>query len=101
MLPRPRSLPSFALAALALAGSLPALARDNAEPAPQWAVDAAKTPTPANVGDAPAVILFDEYLITVDVQNHAVERYSSTSLRIAAPVSSSSLIAREYHPQPI
>jgi transglutaminase-like putative cysteine protease len=44
------------------------------QPAPQWALDAAKTPTPTNVGDAPAVLLFDEYLITVDDQNHAVER---------------------------
>ena len=44
------------------------------EPAPPWAVEAAKTPTPANVKDAPAVVLFDEYLITVDEQNHAVER---------------------------
>jgi transglutaminase-like putative cysteine protease len=84
MLLRPRSLPFFALAALALAGSLPALARDNAEPAPQWAVDAAKTPTPADVGDAPAVILFDEYLITVDAQNHAVERERS-AVRILKP----------------
>ena len=29
---------------------------------------------PANVGDAKAVVLFDEYFITLDAQNHAVER---------------------------
>ena len=45
-------------------------------PAPDWVLDAAKTPTPlvATATNAPAVILFDEYLITVDEQNHAVER---------------------------
>ncbi len=47
------------------------------DPAPQWAVEAAKIATPANVGDAKAVVLFDEYLITIDAQNHAVERERS------------------------
>jgi hypothetical protein len=39
-----------------LAGALPAAAKDKPQPAPQWAVDAAKTPTPAPaiVKDAPA-----------------------------------------------
>ena len=55
-----------------------------AEPAPQWAVDAAKTPTPANAKDSPAVVLFDEYLITVDQQNHAVER-ERKAVRILKP----------------
>jgi hypothetical protein len=41
---------------------------------PQWAVDAAKIPTPSSAKDSPAVVLLDEYLITVDEQNHAVER---------------------------
>ena len=54
--------------------SLTGYARDKAQPAPQWAVDAAKTPTPASAKDSPAVILYDEYLITVDEQGHAVER---------------------------
>jgi hypothetical protein len=44
------------------------------DPVPQWALDAAKTATPANAKDAAAVVLYDEYLITVDEQNHAVER---------------------------
>lgn len=47
------------------------------DPAPQWAVEAAKTATPANAGNAKAVVLFDEYLITVDAQNRAVERERS------------------------
>jgi hypothetical protein len=61
-----------------------ALARDKSQPAPQWAVDAAKTVTPANAKDAPAVVLFDEYLITVDEQSHAVERERS-AVRILKP----------------
>lgn len=61
-----------------------AQARDKQESAPQWALDAAKTPTPGSIGDAAAVILFDEYLITVDAQNHAVERERS-AVRILKP----------------
>ena len=52
-------------------------ARDKMEPVPQWALDAAKTPSPADVGDAKAVVLFDEYLITFDAQNRPVERERS------------------------
>jgi hypothetical protein len=64
--------------------SVPAMAKDKPDPAPQWAVDAAKTPTPAGAKDASAVILFDEYLITVDEQNHAVER-EREAIRILKP----------------
>jgi hypothetical protein len=52
--------------------------------APEWAVEAAKTPTPATVGDAAAVVLFDEYVITVDKQDHAVER-ERIAVRILKP----------------
>ncbi len=64
--------------------SVSAAAKDKPDPAPQWAVDAAKTPTPASAKDSPAVILFDEYLITVDEQNHAVER-EREAIRILRP----------------
>ena len=73
-----------AVASCSLALAVPARAKDKPEPAPQWAVDAAKTPTPANAKDAPAVILYDEYLITVDAQNHAVER-EREAIRILKP----------------
>jgi hypothetical protein len=81
-----RGLPLFAAAAvsLAVAGLLPAFARDKSEPAPDWAVAAAKTPTPSSVGDASAVVLFDEYLITIDEQNHALER-ERIAVRILKP----------------
>ncbi len=47
---------------------------DKHDPAPQWGLDAAKTPTPADVKDAAYVVLFDEYVETVDAQGRAVER---------------------------
>ena len=51
---------------------------------PQWGLDAAKTPTPASAGDAAAVVLFDEYLETVDAQGRAVERERQV-IRILKP----------------
>lgn len=60
--------------AVGLSGVVPSLAREKKQPAPDWAVQAAKTPTPADVGDAAAVVLSDDYLLTVDNENHAVER---------------------------
>jgi hypothetical protein len=73
-------------AALFLLGARPSHANifGKPDPAPQWAVDAAKTPTPASAKDAAAVILFDEYLITVDEHNHAVER-EREAVRILKP----------------
>src|SRR5205814_5247414 len=68
---------SCAIALLLTAAGTKAFAKDKTEPVPQWALDAAKIPTPKTVGDAKAVILFDEYLITLDEQNHAVERERS------------------------
>ena len=58
--------------------------REKPQPAPQWAVDAAKAPTPDSAKIAAAVVLFDEYLITVDEQNHAVER-EREAIRILKP----------------
>jgi hypothetical protein len=61
--------------ALGLCAAFPAVARAKKMlPAPDWAVEAAKIPTPAGAQDARLVRLFDELLITVDDQNHAVER---------------------------
>jgi transglutaminase-like putative cysteine protease len=57
------------------AGSEPIFGgKEKQQPAPQWAIDAAKTATPDIARDAEAVILLDEYLITVDAAGHAVER---------------------------
>jgi hypothetical protein len=79
------SLATIAVAlAVALVDARTAVAKDKSEPAPQWALDAVKTPTPSTVGDAPAVVLFDEYLISIDEQNHAVER-ERIAVRILKP----------------
>jgi hypothetical protein len=44
------------------------------QPVPQWGLDAYKTKTPDYAKDATAVVLFDEYLETVDAQGRDVER---------------------------
>lgn len=53
-------------------------------PVPQWALDAAKTPTPADIGDASRAILYDEYVETVDDQGRATER-EREAFRILKP----------------
>lgn len=63
---------------------VPAAAKEKKMPAPEWGVEAAKTPTPKDVGSAPAVVLFDEYTITVDEKNRAVER-ERLAVRILQP----------------
>jgi hypothetical protein len=45
----------------------------NNQPIPQWGLDAAKTPTPAYAKDAASIVLFDEFLESVDAQGRAVE----------------------------
>jgi hypothetical protein len=62
---------AFPLASFAGSGSI--FGKDK-QPVPQWALDAAKIPTPANAKNADAVLLSDEYVETVDAQGHAVER---------------------------
>ncbi len=47
---------------------------DKSQPLPQWGLDAAKTPTPEYAKDSGSIILYDEYLDTVDAQGRAVER---------------------------
>ena len=51
---------------------------------PQWGLDANKTHTPDYAKDANAVILFDEYLETVDAQGRAIER-EREAIRILKP----------------
>ncbi len=79
-----RTLAFAACCAALLPGWHGANAKEKSQPAPDWVVEAAKTPTPANVGDASAVTLLDEILISVDEQNRAVERERS-AVRILKP----------------
>ena len=65
------------LAALLLCACAPSHAgwfSSDKQPVPQWGMDAYKTHTPDYAKDAAAVILFDEYVETVDDQGRAVER---------------------------
>jgi Domain of Unknown Function with PDB structure (DUF3857)/Transglutaminase-like superfamily len=57
--------------------------KDKMDP-PQWGLDAAKTRTPDYAKDAPAVILYDEYVETIDAQGRAVER-EREAIRILKP----------------
>lgn len=54
------------------------------KPVPDWGLEAAKTPTPAYAKDAPSVILYDEYVETVDAQGRAVER-ERLAIRVLKP----------------
>ena len=84
----PNSLSARLLAvALLLWVSKPGLANwfgTDKQSIPQWGLDAAKTPTPAYAGDAASVILFDEYVETIDAQGRAVER-EREAIRILKP----------------
>jgi len=51
---------------------------------PQWGLDAYKTKTPDYVKDAAAVILYDEYVETIDAQGRAVER-EREAIRVLKP----------------
>jgi transglutaminase-like putative cysteine protease len=51
---------------------------------PEWGLEAAKTAIPAYVKDASSVILFDEYVETVDGQGRTVER-EREAIRILKP----------------
>jgi hypothetical protein len=63
-----------AVCVTALFDSRLAAAKEKQEPVPQWGLDAAKTPTPDYAKDSGTVILYDEYLETIDDQGRATER---------------------------
>lgn len=74
------------VAALLIAASHPGAASwfNKGLPVPDWALAAAKTKTPAYAKDAAAVILYDEYVETVDEQGRATER-EREAIRILKP----------------
>lgn len=73
-------------AGLLVAASVPAMASwgSKHDPVPDWGLAAAKTPTPEYAKDANAVILYDEYVETVDPQGRAMEREREV-IRILKP----------------
>jgi hypothetical protein len=74
----------FAASCSALSTPQFAHAKDGPEAIPQWALDAAKTPTPDYAKDSGSVVLFDEYVDTIDAQGRAVER-EREAIRILQP----------------
>ncbi len=81
-----RLLTVAGLAALGLSVSTPALAGwfNKGLPVPDWGLEAAKTKTPDYAKDAAAVILYDEYVETIDASGRAVER-EREAIRILKP----------------
>src|SRR5450755_2393224 len=77
---------SILLMALVLCASKPGLASlfGKSQAIPQWGLDASKTHTPDYAKDAAAVILFDEYVETVDAQGQSIEREREV-IRILKP----------------
>ncbi len=82
---------------LLLGSSLPCAAGifGHSQAVPQWGLDAYKTKTPANVGDANAVILYDEYLETIDGNGRATER-ERKAIRILKPQGRSNTCSVEF-----
>ena len=85
-MPLPHSLMSAACVAMLLLVANPCYAGlfGKDKPIPDWGLDAVKTPTPVTVKDAPSVVLFDEYVETVDAQGRATER-EREAIRILKP----------------
>jgi transglutaminase-like putative cysteine protease len=61
-----------------------AVAKDNQATLPQWASDAARTPTPDYAKNSGSVVLLDEYVESIDGQGRAVER-EREAIRILQP----------------
>jgi Domain of Unknown Function with PDB structure (DUF3857) len=82
----PSRLAGLVVAALILSACQPSFGGwlNKNQPLRQWAVDASKTKTPGYANDAAAVILFDEYVETIDAQGRAVER-EREAIRILKP----------------
>jgi transglutaminase-like putative cysteine protease len=75
---------AVAVMVLAACGTAGASWFSKGQPVPDWGVAAAKTPTPSYVGDASAVILYDEYVESIDGSGRAIER-ERQAIRILKP----------------
>ena len=67
-----------------LCASRPGYGSGKSQSPPQWGLDAAKTHVPDYAKDAAAVILYDEYLETIDSSGRAVER-EREAIRVLKP----------------
>ena len=66
------------------------------QPVPDWGMEAYKTKTPVYASDAAAVILYDEYVETIDGQGRATER-EREAIRILKPQGRGNTCAVEYN----
>jgi hypothetical protein len=80
------SVPSILVAALLAFAPAPGSAGifNKSQPLPDWAVQASKTHTPDYAKDASAVILYDEYVETIDANGRPTER-ERRAIRILKP----------------
>jgi hypothetical protein len=85
-LPSTSAVSRLLVAALLAAACRPGLASwfGKGQPVPQWGLDALKTHTPDYARDASAIILYDEYVETIDGAGRAVER-EREAIRILKP----------------
>ena len=76
----------FGLAVVLLGSAVPSPASwfNKNQPVPDWGMEAYKTKTPDYAKDAAAVILYDEYVETIDANGRAVER-EREAIRILKP----------------
>jgi transglutaminase-like putative cysteine protease len=81
-----QSLQPLLAAAILAAASVPGLAGifSKNQPVPDWALQASKTHTPDYAKDASSVILYEEYLESVDASGRATERHRKV-VRILKP----------------
>jgi transglutaminase-like putative cysteine protease len=85
------------VAALLMFAARPGFANwfGKSQPVPQWGLDAAQAKTPDYARDAAAVILYDEYVETIDAQGRAVER-EREAIRILKPQGRGNICAVSY-----
>jgi len=81
-----KRLPWLLATAVFASGSLQGSASmfNKNQPLPEWAVEAGKIHTPDYAKDASAVILYDEYVETIDASGRAIER-EREAIRILKP----------------
>src|SRR5258707_14697269 len=74
------------MAAILLGASVPSFAGwfNKGLPVPDWGMEAYKTKTPDYAKESAAVILYDEYVETIDANGRAVER-EREAIRVLKP----------------
>jgi hypothetical protein len=74
----------------------PTASAERSSPVPDWATKAAAMPTPDYAKNAPAVVLYDEYVESVDAQGRAVEQ-EHVAVRILQPQGRRDAVCRVFY----